>query len=147
VTSATGPLYGYASRLTFTSTTITTRADPTPGAAPPANDPLLQYTTSLDTDDRGRFATVLPPGEYDVAIEPAIGTGQAQARQNVLIDRTVTALTLLTPVRPLVHGRALLSDGRPLASASVLAVADTQPDPKALTPRPGTARTDTDGTF
>jgi hypothetical protein len=140
IPSASGSLYGYAARLAFVSKSLTTRATP-------STSTLLQYSTSLSTDDRGRFATVLPPGTYDVAIEPALGTGQAKAKVQVDIDRTVTALTLQTPLRPLVHGRATLTDGRALSSADVIALADPSAPADTLTPRPGRAKTGTDGTF
>jgi hypothetical protein len=137
VVSDSGPLYGYGARLTFTSTSITTLTTPK----------VLSYSTSLDTDDKGRFATVLPPGKYAVTIEPAIGTGQAKSIQNDIdIDRTVTALTLQTPPRPLLHGKVVLTDGRPLSSADVLAIADPA-DTSKLDPRPGRGRTASDGTF
>jgi hypothetical protein len=140
VPSASGPLYGYPARISFTSTQITTVA---------SKSTLLQYATALSTDDRGRFSSVLPPGTYDITVEPLVGTGQAKKKlTDVIVDRTVTALTLETPVRPLLHGRVFLADGRPVGSANILATADTEADTAAdLEPRPGATTTAADGTF
>jgi RNA polymerase sigma factor (sigma-70 family) len=65
-------LVAVASRVTFSSVSII-RPDGT------ANT-LLQYRTTVSTDDRGRFATVVPPGTYDVTVEPAEETGFASSR-------------------------------------------------------------------
>jgi hypothetical protein len=141
VPSASGPLYGYAARLLFTSTQITTLASK-------SSSTLLQYSTALSTDDRGRFSSVLPPGTYDITVEPLVGTGQAKMKiTDIDVNRTVTALTLQTPVRPLLHGRVFLADGRPLGSANIMATADTAADTGDIEPRPGMTTTAQDGTF
>jgi hypothetical protein len=133
-----GTLYGYPARITFDSQTIATRGDPTP---------LLRYSTTMNTDDRGRFATVLPPGVYAATVEPAAGTGLAKTRQIVSVDRTVTALTLTPPPQTIVRGRALLTDDRVLSEADVVALPDTPADPESVKPRPGRTTTGADGRF
>ena len=131
-----GALLGYAARVTLVSTSLTT----TPGTSP-----LLHYEATVSTDDRGRFATVVPPGTYTATIEPAIGTGFAKATASVVVDRTVTALTLQPPARPVLRGRALLTDGRALAEGTVLAEPQTEAD--GTVGRPGRATTDADGAY
>jgi hypothetical protein len=135
-----GTLYGYAARVTFDSESITTRSDS------PAST-LLHYSTTMNTDDRGRFATVLPPGSYFATVEPAPGTGRAKARLRVAVDRTVTTLTLQPPAQSTVRGRVVLTDGRPLSEASVLALPETPTNPSSPTPRPGRTTTAADGSF
>ena len=46
-------------------------------------EPKLHYSATVDTDDAGRFATVLPPGSYDAIAEPAEGTGFSRFSQPV----------------------------------------------------------------
>ncbi len=108
---------------------------------------LLEYATSVSTDDRGRFATVLPPGTYDITVEPLEGTGFASFRRQLVIDDG-KPITLSPPRRTRVRGVAVLTDGRPAASAEILAVpaplADAGSQPP---PRPGRARTDETGAF
>lgn len=138
-----GKLLGYPSSVTFESQRLATTTDPTP---------LLQYSTSVDTDDRGRFATVLPPGRYTATINPVEGTGYASARVDVDVDRTlsVTALTLGTPKRTMVRGRAVLTDGRSLAGADVVAQPHSSASARASTQapaRPSQTQTDDDGRF
>lgn len=138
IRGASGELTGIPARLAFESETIRL-ADATAS-------PLLQYRTTLATDDAGRFATVLPPGVYDVVAEPSEGTGYAKFRRVLEVSET-RAVTLEPPLRTLTTGRVLLSDGRPLASAQILAVpAKVQPDP-TLVPRAGRTATDAGGSF
>jgi hypothetical protein len=130
-----GPtLLGYPARVRFVSDILSTRTDP---------NPLLQYTTEVSTDERGRLSTVLPPGTYTAIVEPDVGTGFAKTRVPVVVDRTVTALTLQPPPRAIVRGRAVLSDGRPLAEADVQALPISSPE----APRPERTRTSRDGLF
>lgn len=141
VVAARGPsdaLTGVPARLSFESETVRL-ADGTPS-------PLLQYRTTLATDEAGRFATVLPPGVYDVLIEPAEGSGHAKARRVLEVNET-RAATLEPPLRTLAKGRILLSDGRPLAAAQILATpSKVQPDPSVV-PRAGRAVSDEEGRF
>ena len=130
-----GTLLGYPARLTFESSELLGRT---------RVESLLHYTTTVSTDDRGRFSTVLPPGTYAVTIEPAEGTGFAKVREPVVVDRAVTTLTLQPPLQPLVRGRAILTDDRPLADAEVQAIPEATVPP---TPRPGRTRTGSDGRF
>lgn len=129
-------LLGIPAKLTFESDTLNARTNP---------EPLLRYSTTLSTDDKGRFATILPPGTYNATIEPALATGRAKTKQPVTIDRDVTALTLEPPARTVVRGRVVLTDERPLSSAEVVAVPE---DPTAAqAPRAGRAKTQADGRF
>lgn len=135
----TEELLGFAARLSFESTGIQTVSGQT--------TPLLHYSTSLATDDSGRFATVLPPGTYDVTIEPALGTGFAVARQSVNVDSSFTGLYLRPPKRTVVRGQVVLADQRPLAEASILATPGTPKSPSSAKPRPSHTRTDPEGRF
>lgn len=136
------PLFGYAARVSFESESIATNAEPST---------LLHYETTLNTDDRGRFATVLPPGTYAATIEPAEGTGYAKRKEVVVVDRALTALTFQPPPRTLVKGRAVLTDGRALSDAEVVAIPNTSPEarpnPMFAQPRSGRTRTDDEGRF
>ncbi len=118
---------------------------------------FLRYTTTVRTDANGAFATVLPPGSYAVTVIPSASSSLAPLRATTV---TVSADAALRPfvVTDLsrVSGRALLSDGRPLAFAEVVAQPSVvQPDqPDALKrlrpwlfPREARAVTDSDGTF
>lgn len=110
---------------------------------------ILHYSTSVFTDDDGRFSTVLPPGVYDVTIEPAEGTGFGKVTR-VLDVTENTAPTFEPPRRTLTKGRAMLSDGRPLGQAEVVAnPAKTAASPTAtvLSPRAARTRTADDGSF
>lgn len=130
-----GGLLGFPGRVSFDSVNLSTRGQ---------ESELLHYATSVGTDDRGRFATVLPPGTYIATVEPDIGTGLAKARQVVVVDRVQAAFTLLPPRQQIVTGRAVLTDGRPLAEAKVYA----QPaQGSELPPRPREARTAPDGSY
>lgn len=136
------PLFGYAALVSFESQQITTDT---------GGSTLLRYSTSVSTDDRGRFATVLPPGTYVATIAPAEGTGYAVRKEVVLVDRALTALTFQPAPRTLVRGRAVLTDGRALSDAEVVAVPNVPSRavvrPLASAPRPGRARTGDDGSF
>lgn len=136
------PLFGYAARVTFEAESIATNTEPST---------LLRYETTVSTDDRGRFATVLPPGTYAATVEPAEGTRYAKRREIVVVDRAVTALTFQPPLRTLVTGRAVLTDGRALSDAELIAIPNTSPEARANStfaePRPGRARTDDEGRF
>lgn len=139
VAQGDGTLIGVPSRLLFTSTVITTSiGDPAP---------TLKYEASVSTDESGRFQTVLPPGSYDVTIEPAEGTGLSTYK-----DTLSTALTLSKtfrpPARTIASGRAVLSDGRPLPEATVTVIpADVTLVGRAVRPRPQRMRTRDDGSF
>ncbi|MBX3209244.1 MAG: carboxypeptidase regulatory-like domain-containing protein [Labilithrix sp.] len=135
------PLFGYAARVSFESESIART-----GAEPST---LLRYSTTVSTDDRGRFAVVLPPGTYAATIEPAEGTGYAKRREIVVVAGP-TALTFQPPPRTILKGRAVLTDGRPLSGADVVAIPDTSPAPQPTLlaePRPGRTETGDDGTF
>lgn len=110
---------------------------------------ILHYSTSVFTDDDGRFSTVLPPGVYDVTIEPAEGTGFGKVTR-VLDVAGSLASTFEPPRRTLTKGRAMLSDGRPLGQAEVVAnpaKTTASPTTTALSPRAARTRTADDGTF
>jgi hypothetical protein len=135
------PLFGYAARVSFESQEIATTTVPST---------LYRYSTSVNTDDRGRFATVLPPGTYTATIEPAEGTGYAARKERVVVDRALTAHTFQPPPRTIVKGRAVLTDGRPLGEAEIISIPNTSPgaqDPQYALPRPGRTRTGEDGRF
>lgn len=137
--SAAGTVLGFSADLAFESQGLATLGEPTT---------LLRYTTSLSTDERGRFATVLPPGTYRVTTTPAEGTGFARTAQEVVVGRGPTAFTLRPLLRTRVQGKALLTDGRPAAEAAVLALPEEPPAEASWPkPRPGRARTDEDGRF
>lgn len=137
-----GVLFGYSAKVTLESDEITTLGAPSQ---------LLSYATTVNTDDRGRFATVLPPGTYVATVEPAVGTGYAKHRELVMVDRAHASLRFQPPPRTLVKGRAVLTDGRALSEAEVVAIPDRsasrRADRLAPAPRPGRARTDEDGRF
>lgn len=133
-----GTLTGIPAQLAIESETVYLD-DGTPS-------PLLRYRTTLSTDGAGRFATVVPPGLYDVVIEPAEGTGFGKVRKVLDVSGT-RAATLEPPPRTVALGQAALSDGRPLATAQVLAMPSrVQPDAARL-PRAGRAMTGADGRF
>jgi hypothetical protein len=121
-----------------------------------AGSQTLVYSTTVSTDDRGRFATVVPQGTYNVTVEPLEGTGFASVReQKIIVDDDPsddpirrTRITLLPPRRTHVRGAALLTDGRPALNAEVLATAEPGADVTAQpTPRPGRTTVGADGTF
>lgn len=134
-----GRVLGYAAGVAFESDALATSSgEPTT---------LLRYATSVSTDDKGRFSTVLPPGAYRAIIEPAEGTAFAKTSQMVVVERGPTAFTLRPPPRALVHGRAVLTDERALGEATVLAIPDEPVDGVTPRPRPGRTETDLDGGF
>ncbi len=141
-TPESAQLFGYAAQVSFESQEITTDT---------GSSKLLRYSTTVSTDDRGRFATVLPPGTYVATIAPAEGTGYAGKKEVVVVDRALTALLFRPPPRTRVLGRAVLTDGRALAEAEVVAIPNTSPvaptSALAATPRPGRARADADGRY
>jgi hypothetical protein len=127
-----------ASRVTLESELI---------ALPSGETPLLEYSATVSTDNRGRFATVVPPGRYRVTVEPLEGTGFASFRQEIIIEDD-TPITLSPPRRTRVRGVALLSDGRPAAKAEVVATAEPLAETTAQpSPRPARANVGDDGTF
>jgi hypothetical protein len=140
VASGDGTLTGVPSKLLFTSTGLR-RADGK------ADTPLLRYSAAVATDETGHFATVLPPGRYDVTIEPAEGTGFAKVKATFDTSDGL-AKTYLPPLRTLATGRVVLADGRPLAEADILALpADRPVVGTPVRPRPARARTDREGGF
>lgn len=144
IVAVEGPtaLNGVPSRLVFTSNGIhqknATRAD------------FLFYETAVSTDGNGRFATVLPPGFYDVTIEPAEGTGRAKVVVDQPIDLTLPKTDFQfrpTQMRTQVRGEVLLTDGRPVADAELRAIPGPKATARGTVPRPGRARTDARGRF
>ncbi len=133
-------LTGIPSHVRFDSMSVR-RKDGTP-------DPLLRYSTSVSTDDAGRFATVVPPGIYDVTIEPAERTGLAKVRDTFDTSAGL-AKTYFPPPRTVVSGTVMLADGRPLAEADIRAIPSNVPvtSSTAVKPRPAHARTDRAGAF
>jgi hypothetical protein len=123
---------GFAARVTFTL---------------PESPTLLRYSAVVDTDEFGRFATILPHGNYVATIEPAEGTGFGKTEQNAVVDRARTALLLSPPRRTQVRGRAVLTDGRPLSEATVIVTPQQRSTGNAVIPRPGRTTTDADGRF
>jgi hypothetical protein len=137
--SESGVLRAVRSKLSFRSTSIR--------AIDEAELTLLEYTTTVSTDEGGGFATVLPRGRYDIVVEPEEGSGFSKYKQPSFEVRQPTLKIEPTVKRAIATGRAALTDGRPLAEAEVLAVpAKKQTDP-AVVPRPGRTRTNADGTF
>jgi hypothetical protein len=111
--------------------------------------PLLHYTTAVSTDDTGKFATVLPPGLYDVTIEPAEGTGFAKVKDTFDTADTL-GKTFRPPPRTVANGRVMLADRRPLAEAEILAIPSERAvaaGGTAVKPRPARTRTDREGAF
>jgi hypothetical protein len=134
-----GVFLAVASRVTLESESITL-----PSGSP---QPLLRYSANVSTDDRGRFATVVPPGTYRVTVEPFEGSEFASFRTQVVIEDG-TAITLSPPRRTRVRGVALLSDGRPAANAEVVAVAEPLEDTSSQPPpRPARTTVRDDGSF
>ncbi len=137
-----GVQFGVPSRVIFHATEIKKKDQ---SAAK-----FLEYDTSVSTDSSGRFATVLPPGVYEVVVEPAEGTGRAKQRVEQSLEITSTRLDLqLRPVtmRTKLTGRVKLTDKRDVSGAEVSAnplPANAKGD---VVPRPARARTAEDGTF
>lgn len=137
-TSESGVLKAIKARLSFRSRSIRTTTD---------DDPLLEYAATVSTDDAGGFATVLPPGIYDIVVEPEEGTGFSKFEQPAF-DVRVPALKIEAAVkRATATGRAVIADGRPLAGAQVIALAAKKQTDPAVVPRPGRTQTNDDGTF
>jgi hypothetical protein len=134
-------LTGVPSVVHFDSTRVR-RMDGTP-------DPLLRYSTSVSTDDSGRFATVLPPGIYDVTIEPDEVNAFEFAKVKDTFDTSAgLAKTYRPPPRTVASGKVVLADGRPLAQADIRAVpSDVTVTGTAVKPRPVHTQTDGDGNF
>jgi hypothetical protein len=90
---------------------------------------------------------VVPPGLYDVTIEPGELTGRAKFRDT--FDTSVgLAKTYRPPPRTTVSGTVVLADGRPLAEAEIRALPSEVPiTSTAVKPRPGHTRTDRAGAF
>jgi len=139
-----GLLSGVPARIVFTSSQIR--------LADGSSKTFLNYQTSVTTDGSGRFATVLPPGTYDVVVEPAEGTGFAKGRPKGR-DATLDVAASRDDVRfeptprARASGRAVLTDGRPVADAEVRAIPSTRQPRGAVAPRPGRTRVREDGTF
>ncbi|MDB5212505.1 MAG: hypothetical protein JWO86_432 [Myxococcaceae bacterium] len=108
---------------------------------------LLKYSTSVSTDSAGRFATVLPPGLYDVTVEPGELTGRAKYKDTFDTSAGL-AKTYQPPPRTTVSGTVVLADGRPLAEAEIRALpSDVPVTGSAVKPRPAHTRTDRAGAF
>ncbi|AKV02974.1 hypothetical protein AKJ09_09637 [Labilithrix luteola] len=138
-----GFLTGVPSRLHFESQSIRDVED--------VQRPLLHYSSDVFTDDAGRFSTVLPPGVYSVTLEPAEGTGFGKFTSVLNVTGNI-APTFQPPRRTLTKGRAVLSDGRPLGQAEVVAnpakiPSDSSSWSTASAPRAGRTRTADDGSF
>ncbi len=132
-------LTGIQARVAFESTNVA-QADGTPNS-------LLHYSTSVSTDEKGRFATVLPPGLYDVTIEPDLRTGFAKVK-DTFDTRNGLAKTYRPPPRTVASGKVVLADGRPLAEADIRALpSDVEATGSAVKPRPAQTRTDRDGNY
>jgi len=110
-------------------------------------DPLLRYSTSVSTDNTGHFATVLPPGIYDVTIEPDYRTSFAKVKDTFDTSNGL-AKTYRPPPRTVASGKVMLADGRPLAEADIRAIpSDVAITGTAVKPRPAQTRTDEGGNF
>ncbi|MBX3185407.1 MAG: hypothetical protein KF819_00265 [Labilithrix sp.] len=138
-TGAQGDLTGVPATLTFTSDALRLPDGTT--------QQLLVYKTSVSTDASGGFTTVLPPGNYDILIDPAEGTGFARSRER--LDVTGSLAKTFTPKpRIVATGRAVLTDERPLGAAEIFAMPSrfdaSSPEPR---PRPARTLTAPDGTF
>lgn len=117
---------------------------------------FLRYRATLQTDPDGAFATVLPPGSYAVTVIPASTSLAPLRATTVTVTEDVVLAPFVTTELSRVSGRALLTDGRPLAGAEIVAQPSVvQPDqPDALRrlrpwlfPREARAVTAEDGTF
>jgi hypothetical protein len=132
------------SKVSFASQSIATLDEPSK---------LLRYETSLSTDERGRFATVLPPGMYVATIEPRESTKQAKWKEIVVVGSSSSTLRFVPFDRTRVDGRAVVTDRRVLRDAEILAEPDASgtsagvSSAMMVTPRVGRGRTDADGRF
>ncbi len=135
---------GYPAKVSFASQSIATLDEPSK---------LLRYETTLSTDERGRFATVLPPGTYVATIEPRESTKQATWKEVVVVASPSSSLKFVPFDRTRVDGRATLTDRRVLRDAEILAEPDASiasvggTSAMMVTPRVGRGRTDADGQF
>jgi hypothetical protein len=112
-------------------------------------DPLLRYSTSVSTDLTGHFTTVLPPGIYEVTIEPDFRTSFAKVKDTFDTSDGL-AKTYRPPPRTVASGKVMLADGRPLALADIRAIPSNVPVMgmgTAVKPRPAQTRTDAGGNF
>lgn len=120
---------------------------------------VLEYETTVATDDAGGFTTVLPAGRYDAFVDPAENTGYSKFRQTVEVDGDAINLTTMSK-RTIATGRVEVADGRPLAEADVYFVPskaygapnadrnlDGQIRDRSSAPRPMRTRTDSLGDF
>ena len=117
----------------------------------------LTYVTRLSTDDRGRFATVLPEGTYHVFVDPDPASGmsrrditlQTRGAQTGTPSGARTTWTVPVDPKTRVTGRAIALGGPPLDAVDVW----FRPSVPRITdsayelPRPITVRTDASGTF
>ncbi len=138
--SADATLRAVPSKLRFESELLLARDNVTSAR-------FLEYETTVSTDERGRFSTILPPGSYNVTVEPIEGTGFAKTPQVVTVDNANTVLTLEPRALTLVRGKVRLTDGRPVGEAELLATPETPSSVQVPTPRPGRTRTAADGSF
>jgi len=125
-------------------TLVSTRIDV---STPTSSD--LTYRTVLRTDAAGRFATVLPPGNYEAFVEPD-DAAFAKTRISVSVSASDRTLVLRTARRGAVSGKVRIADGRALGNAEVLwapAVSRRSAAPAWSAPRPGRTRTDDEGRF
>ncbi len=82
--------------------------------------PYLKYRTSVRTDAQGRFATILPLGLYTVHVDPDKEQGWGKNVATVDVDAARDVVLVPSPLAA-VEGRAILTDGRSLAGAEVIA--------------------------
>jgi hypothetical protein len=144
--------------------------------APDQPDTALRYRATVDTDADGAFATVLPPGVYDVTVIPSVASGRAKLFAHGLQIQpgavstqgggtnecagTPVRCAFSVPKKSIVTGRAAVgltvadSDKPPLAGATVHAFPSATQDGSAirrvspwLFPREAQATTNDDGTF
>ena len=132
---------GVAARVSFESATIET-SDGTATSS-------LSYRATVRTDPDGRLATVLPPGTYDVFVEPEDAARTlGKARQSVTVRGASAEVELRVRPKGRVSGRVRLSDGRPLANAQLEWSPSAAKRPTTgLTPRPARTSTDDLGAF
>jgi hypothetical protein len=144
--------------------------------APDTPDTALKYRTSVDTNGSGAFATVLPPGVYDVTVIPSVASGRArlfahglQIQPGAVVTSgggknacagTPVRCTFSVPKKSVVTGRVVVglsvpdANKPPLAGATVLALPSAAQDGIGnkrtspwLFPREAHATTADDGTF
>lgn len=135
-----GALIGIQARLSFSSTRLR--------LGDGQLQPLLHYSTTVSTDEKGNFKTVIPPGVYEVTVEPVEGTSFAKVKETFDTDENL-AKTYRPPPRTIARGRVRLADGRPLSHTDVLAVPSETAlvSTTAVKPRPARTRTGEDGVF